>query len=96
LLWLSKQQIFPYSCTILPMTNSRGTALTAVRWLARALALAAAYFVIAKIGLRYATIGPSISLVWPPTGLAVATGRGISPEAVHSGRPGAQGSRAAR
>jgi len=54
------------------MTNSRGTALTALRWLARALALAAAYFLVAKIGLRYATIGPSISPVWPPTGLAVA------------------------
>src|SRR5205807_959013 len=54
------------------MTNSRSTALTALRWLARALALAAAYFVVAKIGLRYATIGPSISPVWPPTGLAVA------------------------
>jgi len=46
--------------------------LTTLRWLARALALAAAYFVVAKIGLRYATIGPSISPVWPPTGLAVA------------------------
>jgi PAS domain S-box-containing protein len=54
------------------MTNSRGTALPALRWLARALALAGAYFVVAKIGLRYATIGPSISPVWPPTGLAVA------------------------
>src|ERR1041384_8543847 len=53
------------------MTNSR-TALTALRWSARALALAAAYFVVAKVGLRYATIGPSISPVWPPTGLAVA------------------------
>jgi len=40
--------------------------------LARALVLAAAYFVVARIGLRYATIGPSISPVWPPTGLAVA------------------------
>jgi len=54
------------------MTNSRSTALTALRWLARALALAAACFVVAEIGLRYATIGPSISPVWPPTGLAVA------------------------
>src|SRR5437879_12562884 len=54
------------------MTNSRRTAVTALRWSARALALAAAYFVVAKIGLRYATIGPSISPVWPPTGLAVA------------------------
>src|SRR5882724_1187316 len=54
------------------MTNSRSTALTVLRWSARALALAAAYFVVAKIGLRYATIGPSISPVWPPTGVAVA------------------------
>src|ERR1051325_12128712 len=54
------------------MTNPRSTASTALRWSARALALAAAYFVVAKIGLRYATIGPSISPVWPPTGLAVA------------------------
>ena len=54
------------------MTNSPRTAWTTLRWLARALALAAAYFVVAKIGLRYATIGPSISPVWPPTGVAVA------------------------
>src|SRR2546425_8919204 len=54
------------------MTNSRRTAVTALRWSARALALTAAYFVVAKIGLRYATIGPSISPVWPPPGLAVA------------------------
>src|SRR5256885_110212 len=54
------------------MTNSRRTGVTDLRWSARALALAAAYFVGAKIGLRYATIGPSISPVWPPTGLAVA------------------------
>src|SRR5438046_5176614 len=54
------------------MTNPPRTALTTLRWSARALALAAAYFVVAKIGLRYATIGPSISPVWPPTGLAVA------------------------
>ncbi len=46
--------------------------MTALRWLAGALALAATYFVVAKIGLRYATIGPSISPVWPPTGVAVA------------------------
>src|SRR5438045_5366008 len=54
------------------MTTPPRTTLTTLRWLARALALAAAYFVVAKIGLRYATIGPSISPVWPPTGLAVA------------------------
>src|SRR5437588_6803543 len=54
------------------MTNSPRTALMTLRWLARALALAAAYFLVATIGLRYATIGPSISPVWPPTGLALA------------------------
>src|SRR5207249_11583566 len=54
------------------MTNSRRTDVSYLRWSARALALTAAYFVVAKIGLRYATIGPSISPEWPPTGLAVA------------------------
>ena len=43
-----------------------------LRWLGRALVLIALYFVVAKLGLRYATIGPSISPVWPPTGLAIA------------------------
>src|SRR5256714_1203010 len=51
--------------------HRRGTALPALRWVARGLALAAAYFVAAKIGLRSATMGPAISPVWPPTGLAV-------------------------
>jgi PAS domain S-box-containing protein len=35
-------------------------------------ALAVVYYAAARLGLRYATIGPSISLVWPPTGLALA------------------------
>ncbi|MGH7528964.1 MAG: MASE1 domain-containing protein [Gemmatimonadales bacterium] len=43
-----------------------------VQWVARAVLLGAVYFVVAKLGLRYATIGPSISPVWPPTGLAIA------------------------
>ena len=34
--------------------------------------LAAAYVVVAKLGLRVATIGRSVTLVWPPTGLALA------------------------
>lgn len=34
--------------------------------------LAAAYYVAARLGLRYASVGPSISLVWPPTGIAFA------------------------
>src|SRR6266853_6448662 len=46
--------------------------LGAIPWLFRAILLTAAYFVVAKLGLRYATIGPSISPVWPPTGLAIA------------------------
>lgn len=43
-----------------------------MRWTTRAIALTAVYVVVAKLGLRYATIGPSISPVWPPTGLALA------------------------
>ena len=48
--------------------------------LARAAAVAAAYFVVAVFGLRYATIGPSISPVWPPTGLAIAALVILGPE----------------
>jgi PAS domain S-box-containing protein len=43
-----------------------------LRYLARLALLAAAYYVAARIGLQYATIGHTISLVWPPTGLALA------------------------
>src|SRR5437762_14246698 len=46
--------------------------LGAIPWLFRAVLRSAAYFLVAKLGLRYATIGPSISPVWPPTGLALA------------------------
>ena len=35
-------------------------------------ALAAIYYVAARIGLRYASIGHSVSLVWPPTGIAIS------------------------
>ncbi len=41
-------------------------------WPVRAALIFAAYFVIAKLGLRFATIGESISPVWPPTGFAMA------------------------
>ena len=34
--------------------------------------LAAGYYAAARLGLRYASIGRSISLVWPPTGIALA------------------------
>jgi signal transduction histidine kinase/CheY-like chemotaxis protein len=41
-------------------------------YLLRLLGLAAVYYVAARLGLRYASIGESISLVWPPTGIAIA------------------------
>jgi PAS domain S-box-containing protein len=47
-------------------------------WRARArqagtiLAIALAYFVVAKLGLRLASINPSTSPIWPPTGLSLA------------------------
>jgi signal transduction histidine kinase len=41
-------------------------------YLARLALLAAAYLVLAKVGLRVATVGKSVTLVWPPTGLALA------------------------
>jgi len=41
-------------------------------WLLRVAALAAVYYAAARLGLRYASIGQSISLVWPPTGVALA------------------------
>jgi PAS domain S-box-containing protein len=53
------------------------------RYLLRVVALAVAYYAVARLGLRYASIGQSISLVWPPTGLAIAAlvilGRGAWP-----------------
>lgn len=55
-----------------PRAIARMNTLPGLRWFGRALVLAAGYVVVAKLGLRYATIGPSISPVWPPTGLAIA------------------------
>ncbi|HET9039087.1 MAG TPA: MASE1 domain-containing protein [Gemmatimonadales bacterium] len=43
-----------------------------VGWLLRVIGLAAVYYLAARLGLRYASIGQSISLVWPPTGIAIA------------------------
>ena len=42
------------------------------RWLLEVAGLALVYYAVARLGLRYASIGQSISLVWPPTGLAIA------------------------
>jgi PAS domain S-box-containing protein len=43
-----------------------------VIYLARLVLLAAVYYGAARLGLRYASIGQSVSLVWPPTGIAFA------------------------
>ena len=34
--------------------------------------MALAYFVLAKLGLRLASINPSATPIWPPTGIALA------------------------
>jgi PAS domain S-box-containing protein len=41
-------------------------------YLAGVLALAAVYFYAAKLGLSLATIAPQVTIVWPPTGIALA------------------------
>ncbi|HEV2671991.1 MAG TPA: MASE1 domain-containing protein [Gemmatimonadales bacterium] len=51
--------------------RSLGEQFNGFSWLWRVAALAAVYFLVARLGLRYATIGASISPVWPPTGLAI-------------------------
>lgn len=42
------------------------------RYLSALLAVTLAYFVLAKLGLQLASINPSASPIWPPTGLALA------------------------
>src|SRR5208282_6449930 len=42
------------------------------RYLGTLLGVALAYFALAKLGLRLASINPSASPIWPPTGLALA------------------------
>jgi signal transduction histidine kinase len=44
----------------------------AIRVALGSLALAAVYFLTARMGLSLATVGRSVTLVWPPTGLALA------------------------
>ena len=53
--------------TELPAPRSRPAA-----YLLTLAALAAVYYLAARLGLRYASIAQSISLVWPPTGIALA------------------------
>src|SRR5918911_2332252 len=43
-----------------------------VRYAVQVGALAAVYFAAAKAGLLLATVGAQVTLVWPPTGLALA------------------------
>src|SRR5687768_13733045 len=55
-----------------PPVSSNFAGRVQLRWSVRALALASAYLLVAEAGLRYASIGVSVSPVWPPTGLAIA------------------------
>jgi len=55
---------------IAPRANGRFP--TTASYAFEIVALAAVYYAAARLGLRYASIGQSISLVWPPTGLAIA------------------------
>ena len=48
---------------------ARSTILTDLAWGA---AVAGAYFLAAKLGLAVATVGVTVTLVWPPSGVAVA------------------------
>src|SRR5688572_24630290 len=43
-----------------------------VRSVGAALALALVYLVAGRLGLALATVGQSVTLVWPPSGLALA------------------------
>jgi integral membrane sensor domain MASE1 len=43
-----------------------------LRYIATLIAVAAAYFVFAKLGLMLASVNPSASPIWPPTGIALA------------------------
>src|SRR3954463_16013509 len=43
-----------------------------LRYVGTLLVVAAAYFVFAKLGLTLASVNPSASPIWPPTGIALA------------------------
>jgi signal transduction histidine kinase len=43
----------------------------AARAVLGSLALATVYFLTARVGLSFATVGKSVTLIWPPTGLAL-------------------------
>ena len=48
------------------------TGAARLRWALEVAVLAAAYFAAGRVGLELATIGDHVTLVWPPTGIAVA------------------------
>jgi PAS domain S-box-containing protein len=50
----------------------RGSSYPAVVYVIELAGIAIAYFVLAKIGLALASINPSASPIWPPTGFALA------------------------
>ncbi len=52
--------------------RSRVAFTPAMLYIGKLALLAALYYVAARLGLRYASVGPSVSLVWPPTGIAIA------------------------
>ena len=49
-----------------------GAAPNSVNWFA-IVGLLIAYFLAGKCGLRFASIEPSVSAVWPPTGIALGS-----------------------
>jgi PAS domain S-box-containing protein len=56
-----------------PVPSSVSVLLSrAARWVLGVIGLALVYYAVARLGLRYASVGQSISLIWPPTGLAIA------------------------
>jgi PAS domain S-box-containing protein len=55
------------------MTLSRAELTPAFKYLLVVAALAIVYYAAARLGLRFASIGESVSLIWPPTGIAFAT-----------------------
>jgi signal transduction histidine kinase len=61
----------------MPRLSPRG------RWALDVLACAALYFCTGKLGLLLASVGTSVTLVWPPTGIAIAflflRGRSVAP-----------------
>ena len=60
---------------VAPPPGSRAlnsTRVTSRAYLLRVLVLAGTYFALAKAGLHVASVGHSVTLVWPPTGLALA------------------------